>query len=938
MKHFYLISLFLFVFNNLFSQNEVDSSFAFFNSFSIYKTQELDNGKILVAGSEIIRINSDGSIDNTFFPLLNLNGNIYDFEVYANRNILIVGDFEIQSGPKFIALLNSNGQLLNFNCTVPFNSYDKINTVAIQSNGKIVIGGIFNDFQSFSPYDSVRNILRLNSDGTTDFSFNAYSNYLNHSFDIKSIIIDATGKILIAGEFSRGILRLNDDGSIDTTFNLSTGFGSISNIKLIKYGLKTIVKGDFSQYNNYPIEGIAILDTLGQLDTTFNIGSGAFEIMPLVVLPNGNFLLSSIANNDFGLYEIGKYGQLVKFQLYSVDFQANNMQQDLIVLKSGKILVIDGFTKINGHSTSYIARVDWTYNEIFKDFNFNCTKEYSEESIQGNLLIEIQPGNTIIQSNNGIFNLTGLSQGNYTATIDTSGQWRPTCSSPISFTYNPDSLILMNIGVKNINPCTNPEISIFAPFLRRCFSNQYIYVEASNQSFTQVLYNSYADVKLDSFLTLDSATLPYTFLGNYTYRFQLDSLNPGQTKSWQISTTVSCSVQIGRTLTLQANLFPVEPCAFDSTPNIITGVAACLTTYDNSHLVVNGSCTGDSIRFVIKNMGSNMDCFMPTRMFLNNVLQNVDSVKLNSNDSLVITFLSDGRTWRIETEQHPLHPGNSHPNVTIEACGDANTVATWVPELIATLPQDDEDPFVDIFCGIVGGAFDPNDKTGYPTGVDFGHYILPNQQMQYVIRFQNTGTDTAFKVVIRDTLETDLNIFSVVSGVSSHNYSFRMYGPRILEWTFNDIMLPDSFVNEPASNGFVTFTVEQNENLPSGTSIDNSAAIYFDFNAPLITNTSHHEIQRELLTTGFDAKVSKGDVLVYPNPNNGLFRVELPYCCLSGVEGRLTICNVMGQVVFISTQLNNESIEIDLSKQPNGIYFLKVENGEMEWNKKVVKN
>ena len=318
-------------------------------------------------------------------------------------------------------------------------------------------------------------------------------------------------------------------------------------------------------------------------------------------------------------------------------------------------------------------------------------------------------------------------------------------------------------------------------------------------------------------------------------------------------------------------------------------------------------------------------------------------VKLNGNDSLVITFLSDGRTWRLEADQHPLHPGNSHPNATVEACGNATLItANWTPNLVATMPQDDADPVVDIYCGVVSGSYDPNDKTGYPTGVDFGHYILPNQQMQYVIRFQNTGTDTAFKVVIRDTLETDLNIFSVVSGVSSHNYSFRMYGPRILEWTFNNIMLPDSFNSEPNSHGFVTFTVEQNENLPSGTSIDNSAAIYFDFNAPVITNTSHHEIQRELLTTRVDAKVSKGDVLVYPNPNNGLFKVELPssvpFCCLSGVEGKITICNVMGQVVYISTTFNDQTIEIDLSKQPNGIYFLKVENGEMEWNKKVVKN
>ncbi len=71
--------------------------------------------------------------------------------------------------------------------------------------------------------------------------------------------------------------------------------------------------------------------------------------------------------------------------------------------------------------------------------------------------------------------------------------------------------------------------------------------------------------------------------------------------------------------------------------------------------------------------------------------------------------------------------------------------------------------------------------------------------------------------------------------------------------------------------------------------------------------------------------------MVYPNPNNGMFKVELPV----GMN-KITICNVMGQIIYsIETDKINE---IDLSKQLNGIYFLKVENGEMEWNKKVVKN
>ncbi|MFM7104319.1 MAG: hypothetical protein ACKOW8_02275, partial [Flavobacteriales bacterium] len=158
------------------------------------------------------------------------------------------------------------------------------------------------------------------------------------------------------------------------------------------------------------------------------------------------------------------------------------------------------------------------------------------------------------------------------------------------------------------------------------------------------------------------------------------------------------------------------------------------------------------------------------------------------------------------------------------------------------LPSGDESPFVDQYCGEVVGSFDPNDKQGFPGGVGETFDILPGQQLQYLIRFQNTGTAPAYTVVIRDTLDEDLDIFSVTPGASSHDYSFTMYGERVLQWTFNNIMLPDSFANEEQSHGFITFTVNQMPDLADGSQITNSAAIYFDSNEPVITNTTLHTI------------------------------------------------------------------------------------------------
>jgi uncharacterized repeat protein (TIGR01451 family) len=110
-------------------------------------------------------------------------------------------------------------------------------------------------------------------------------------------------------------------------------------------------------------------------------------------------------------------------------------------------------------------------------------------------------------------------------------------------------------------------------------------------------------------------------------------------------------------------------------------------------------------------------------------------------------------------------------------------------------------------------------------------------ELEYRINFQNTGNDTAFRVVLRDTL--DLNVFdisSLVPGVASHPFTFRMTGKGVLEWVFDNILLPDSTTNEKASHGFVKFKISQVAGLSNGTIISNKAGIYFDFNAPVITD------------------------------------------------------------------------------------------------------
>jgi len=138
-------------------------------------------------------------------------------------------------------------------------------------------------------------------------------------------------------------------------------------------------------------------------------------------------------------------------------------------------------------------------------------------------------------------------------------------------------------------------------------------------------------------------------------------------------------------------------------------------------------------------------------------------------------------------------------------------------------------------------AYDPNDKQSTPTGYGMQNYTLFEDTLDYTIRFQNTGTDTAFNIIIRDTISDNLDLSSFRFIASSHDANIEINpNTRIIEFQFDNIYLPDSNVNEIESHGFLKFEIEANEGLAQNTVIENTAGIYFDFNPPIVTNTTHN--------------------------------------------------------------------------------------------------
>ncbi len=166
-----------------------------------------------------------------------------------------------------------------------------------------------------------------------------------------------------------------------------------------------------------------------------------------------------------------------------------------------------------------------------------------------------------------------------------------------------------------------------------------------------------------------------------------------------------------------------------------------------------------------------------------------------------------------------------------------------ISQVSVSYDQEDATPLNNSFVltEIATGSFDPNDKNELHGGV-FPVDLLTTDKLHYLIRFQNTGTDTTFNVVIRDTLHEALDISGFQMLTASHPYTMTIKNGRHLEWKFNNVLLPDSNVNEKASQGFLTFSIKPKASLKIEDVITNKASIYFDYNLPIVTNTTSTRI------------------------------------------------------------------------------------------------
>jgi len=281
------------------------------------------DGKILAVGNfnnynnvsanHIIRLNSNGTIDNTFNYGFGFDYAVYTVVLQPDGKILVGGNFSNYNGntANYFTRLNSDGTIDNsLNSGIGFNG--EVYTITVQPDGKILVGGYFNHYNGVS----VNSLIRLNSDGTIDNTYNSgnFSLFTN----IYTTTLQLDGKILVGGEFTSysgvpasNIIRLNSNGTIDNTFNYGSGFDSyVLTITVQSFG-KILVGGGFNSYNVNSVNYIIRLNPNGTIDNTFNSGEG-FDGIVVTTLeqPNGDILVGG----NFQYYNYSYYPTLVKIK------------------------------------------------------------------------------------------------------------------------------------------------------------------------------------------------------------------------------------------------------------------------------------------------------------------------------------------------------------------------------------------------------------------------------------------------------------------------------------------------------------------------------------------------------------------------------------------------------------------------------------------------
>jgi len=351
-----------------------------------------------VTANKIIRLNVDGSVDNTFNAGSGPDAFVYTITRQTDGKLIVGGNFTTYSGQtaNYILRLNSDGSIDD---TFIHGALvgGVILSSSIQPDGKILIGGGFNNYSGITSCG----IVRLNSDGTHDTSF-----YIG-SGSVYSMGLQSDGKIIAVGNFltysgqsSRNIVRINTDGTLDTTYNVGTGFDYLGALSVaIQNDNKAVVTGWFYTYSGVTVNHIVRLNTNGTVDNTFINGGFDNATDALKIQPDGKILVGGSYATYSGvsatrIIRLNSNGTIDNTFNINSSNGLNGTPSDFAVQSNGNIIVGGDFTTYNNISSSKIVGLhrdgiinnsnyayDVKFNGKVIEYGANYSSQYTNRSL-----------------------------------------------------------------------------------------------------------------------------------------------------------------------------------------------------------------------------------------------------------------------------------------------------------------------------------------------------------------------------------------------------------------------------------------------------------------------------------------------------------------------------------------------------------------------------
>ncbi len=597
-----------------------------------------------------------------------------------------------------------------------------------------------------------------------------------------------------------------------------------------------------------------------------------------------------------------------------LNYPANGVYQ-LTVTDAKRATAMASYT-VSGVPTNCV----WLNGYVMNDRNKNCQRDAGDQPLGRHIVtISDASGNKwYAATDNTGYYTKRLPPGQYTVTTTVNSLlWAP-CQPSFSVTLVAGATGVLNFPLKALYDCPALTVTLTSPYLLACTNNIYR-VEYCNVG-TEPATDAYVEIELDDYLTLKTAERPFTALGNGRYRFPVGNVPVGICDGFTLTALLSCSSLPQQTHCATATAHPR---------------GTCLPTdarWSGASLQLDARCDADSLRFVIKNVGTaSMHKALEYIVIEDLVIRAKSEVgPLVAGGSMLIAVPYNGATWRVEAAQEKYHPDYSSPALSVEACRGVVFKTGIEPQFYI----DDQAPWKDVQCTVNQSGILLNGKDAWPKGYGKEHFITPETPITYSIRFVNTTADTMRTVVVRDTLSKWLdpatlqNIASGVSGRAGFKFHFNGTGP-ILQFTFDKMTLPPFNPDDPfRSTGWVSFTVLPKPGTPLGTDILNTAAIAFGQRPGTITNTVQHRLGKDFIARNiFTSQTTPATATleVMPNPVQDWIFIRSSLTSLSA-SAVYVLFDVYGKAQLTAPAQNTQ--RLNCQHLPSGTYFLQLRTPE----------